>query len=134
MASDSTFAWIDPLTGQQPEATGVTCAPNNSNIKVRKSKKSMSDLRKNILEATKEVGRYNFSYGWVQGKDSSGHIITAERHVDGNLTFYDPQDGKIVPMVKLLDDVSPKYLCRVLRVDNLLIKPNIVKDYAMHYE
>lgn len=134
MASDSTFAWIDPLTGQQPEATRISCAPDNREIKVRKSKKSMSDLRKNILEATKETGRYNFSYGWVSGKDSAGHIITAERHADGNLTFYDPQNGKNVPMVELLDEVSPKYLCRIIRVDNLLIKPNIVKDYAMQYE
>lgn len=63
-----------------------------------------------------------------------GHIITAERHADGNLTFYDPQNGKNVPMIELLDEVSPKYLCRIIRVDNLLIKPNIVKDYAMHYE
>jgi hypothetical protein len=134
MAKDSSYAWIDPLTGQQPEAVRITCAPENKVIKVRKSQKSKSDLRKNILEATKEVGRYNFSYGWENGKDSSGHIITAERHADGNLTFYDPQNGKSVPMVELLDEVSPKYLCRIIRVDNLLIKPDIVKDYAMQYE
>lgn len=134
MARDCTFAWIDPLTGQQPEVVRITCAPDNKTIKVRKSQKSKSDLRKNILEATKETGRYNFSYGWVSGKDSAGHIITAERHADGNLTFYDPQNGKNVPMIELLDEVSPKYLCRIIRVDNLLIKPNIVKDYAMHYE
>lgn len=134
MSHDCTFAWIDPLTGQQPEAITVSSAPDNRNITVRKSPKSMSNLRKNILEVTKEIGRYNFSYGWISGKDRAGHIITAERHADGNLTFYDPQDGEIVPMVELLKSVSPKYVCRVLRVDNLLIKPNIVKDYAMHYE
>lgn len=134
MAKDCTYAWIDPLTGQQPEFIRITSAPDNGNTKVRKSQKSKSNLRKNILEATKETGRYNFSYGWVSGKDSAGHIITAERHADGNLTFYDPQNGKNVPMVELLDEVSPKYLCRLIRVDNLLIKPNIVKDYAMHYE
>lgn len=134
MSIDSTFAWIDPLTGQQPEATKISCAPDNRIMKVRKSKKSKSDLRKNILAATKEPGRYNFSYGWVCGKDSSGHIITAERYADGNLTFYDPQIGKMIPIIQLLDEVSPKYTCYILRVDNLLIKPDIVKDYAMHYE
>lgn len=134
MSIDSTFAWIDPLTGQQPEATKISCAPDNRIMKVRKSKKSKSDLRKNILAATKEPGRYNFSYGWVCGKDSSGHIITAERYADGNLTFYDPQIGKMIPIIQLLDEVSPKYMCYILRVDNLLIKPDIVKDYAMHYE
>lgn len=134
MAKDSAFAWIDPLTGQQPEAMKISCAPDNRIYKVRKSKKSKSDLRKNILAATKEPGRYNFSYGWVSGRDSSGHIITAERHPNGDLTFYDPQTGKGVPMIELLEEVSPKYLCHVLRVDNLLIKPDIVKDYAMHYE
>lgn len=137
MAEDSTFAWIDPLTSLQPEAIRITSAPDNGNTKVRKSPKSMAQLRKNILEATKEVGRYNFSYGWVDEnnrKRTGGHIITAERHADGNLTFYDPQNGQVVPMVELLKDVSPKYLSRIIRVDNLLIKPNIVKDYAMHYE
>lgn len=134
MAKDSAFAWIDPLTGQQPEATKISCAPDNRIMKVKKSKKSKSDLRKNILAATKEPGRYNFSYGWVSGRDSSGHIITAERHPNGDLTFYDPQIGKRVSMIELLEEVSPKYLCHVLRVDNLLIKPDIVKDYAMHYE
>jgi hypothetical protein len=53
MARDCTFAWIDPLTGQQPEVVRITCAPDNKTIKVRKSQKSKSDLRKNILEATK---------------------------------------------------------------------------------
>lgn len=137
MANDSTFAWIDPLTGRQPEAIRITSAPDNGNTKVRKSQKSMAELRKNILEATKETGRYNFSYGWVDEnnrKRTGGHIITAERHADGNLTFYDPQNGQVVPMVELLKDVSPKYLSRLIRVDNLLIKPDIVKDYAMHYE
>lgn len=137
MAQDSTYAWLDPLTGQQPAAIRITSAPNNGNIKVRKSQKSMAELRKNILDATKETGRYNFSYGWVNDynkKITGGHIITAERHADGNLTFYDPQDGKVVPMVKLLNAVSPEYLSRIIRVDNLLIKPDIVKDYAMHYE
>ena len=32
------------------------------------------------------------------------------------------------------EDVSPKYVWKVLRVDNLRIKPDIVKDYAMYYE
>ena len=32
------------------------------------------------------------------------------------------------------EDVSPKYVGKVLRVDNLLNKPDIVKDYAMYYE
>lgn len=137
MAKDSTFAWIDPLTGRQPEFIRITSAPDNGNTKVRKSQKSMAELRKNILEATKETGRYNFSYGWVDEnnrKRTGGHIITAERHADGNLTFYDPQNGQVVPMVELLKDVDPKYMCRALRVDNLLIKPDIVKDYAMYYE
>lgn len=46
MAKDCTYAWIDPLTGQQPEFIRITSAPDNGNTKVRKSQKSKSNLRK----------------------------------------------------------------------------------------
>ena len=51
-------------------------------------------------------------------------------------TFALSKDGSFAQggMGEMNEDVSPKYVCKVLRVDNLLIKPNIVKDYAMHYE
>jgi len=134
MASDSTFAWVDPLTGIRPDVVKLTSAPDNAKIKVRKSKKSKATLHKNIQEAMKEPGRYNISYGWVSGRESAGHIITAERHADGDLTFYDPQIGRGIPISELLNEISPKFGVKVLRVDNLLIRPEIVKNYAMQYE
>lgn len=134
MAKDCSLAWIDPATNKSPNITRVTSAPGNSLTRVRKSKQSKKELSININNAMKETGRYNFAYGWQSGGRSAGHIITGVRHPDGKLTFYDPQNGKDVPFTELLDEVSPKYTCRVLRVDNLLIKPLMVKDYAMKYE
>lgn len=52
------------------------------------------------------------------------------------LYLHSSKDGSFAQggMGEMNEDVSPKYTCKVLRVDNLLIKPDIVKDYAMHYE
>lgn len=134
MSLDMTYAWVDPLTGLQPDPILITSAVNNKNTRVRKSGKSRKQLYQNINAATKEPARYNFSYGWEDGRDHSGHIITMERHPDGKLTIYDPQDGEKMPMEKLLNQVSPKYLCKLIRVDNLLVKPDIVNKFAKKYE
>ena len=56
--------------------------------------------------------------------------------VHGFVIFALSKDGSFAQggMGEMNEDVSPKYVCKVLRVDNLLIKPDIVKDYAMYYE
>ena len=71
-----------------------------------------------------ETGRYHIAWRWKRKR--SGHIITAERLPDGNLRFYDPQNGMSGALDLYKKDIAGNV--RIYRVDNLAPNANIVKD------
>ena len=71
-----------------------------------------------------ETGRYHIAWRWKRKR--SGHIITAERLPDGNLRFYDPQNGMSGALDLYKKDIAGNI--RIYRIDNLAPNANIVKD------
>ena len=86
--------------------------------------KTMKQATKELMEMTKDVGRYHIDFGWKRGR--SGHIITLERLNNGKVRIYDPQTGKIVNWADYSKNISNRYGIKVLRVDNLLINDEII--------
>ncbi len=77
-----------------------------------------------VSAAMTETGRYHIAWRWKRKR--SGHIITAERLPDGNLRFYDPQNGMSGALDLYKKDIAGNV--RIYRVDNLAPNANIVKD------
>lgn len=142
LSKDLSLAWIDPMTGYKAEKTVIFPMPNNENPAMkglkfkRGAKKTIEGYRKNIHEFAKEVGRYEFAFAWKVGKNKAGHIITCERHADGSLTFYDPQNGKMDSLDRILPYVDTSYwnAVRMLRVDNLLLNPENIEEIVTKYD
>lgn len=86
--------------------------------------KTMKQATNEMLEITKDVGRYHIDFGWKRGR--SGHIITLERLENGKIRIYDPQTGKIINWKDYAKDISNRYGINILRVDNLLINDEII--------
>lgn len=86
------------------------------------------DAKKKALgELTKDVGRYFVTIY----RPGMGHIFTAERLPDGSLRLYDPQTGEVSENGKTLSfwgDIKRKKGFRVLRVDNLVVNPEVLSD------
>lgn len=77
-----------------------------------------------VSAAMTETGRYHIAWRWKRKR--SGHIITAERLPDGNLRFYDPQNGMSGALDLYKKDIAGNV--RIYRVDTLAPNANIVKD------
>lgn len=109
------LAWIDLKTGKIPQKIkcgGISGVDSYGRIK----SKTITELEKELLAATKDSGRYHFDYVWG-GK--YGHIITIEKLQNGTYRFYDPQNGKVVSWLELKKKISLRYGVNVLRVDEL---------------
>lgn len=94
-----------------------------------------------IESETQEEGRYEIYLRWAhKGKRGGAHVIIAEKQRNGNLVFYDPQNGR--HWAKGGDDFKEfhkRYLdivsCMdgnaigVLRIDNKLINPKFAERF-----
>ena len=76
---------------------------------------------KDIESATKNIGRYHFSWDYEKGY---GHVITAERLRSGELVIYDPQDDTYWELSNFKGIKKGSF--KVLRVDNLLFNVDVV--------
>jgi ribosomal protein S24E len=102
------MAWINPKTNNIPVVQVVK--GNNDNATLLALEKQMQ-----------AVGRYHIG---VNFKNGSGHIITAERLKNGNLIYYDAQNGEFL---NIKDYAALDYL-EVLKVDKLLINKNVLME------
>lgn len=102
--------WINPKNGKTPQVTVLRG-------------KSDKDLYAKLDKNTQTKGRYHVG---INGKDNDGHVIVAERFENGNLIFYDPQNGQFIN-IKEYDKLD---YFEVLKVDKLTINGNILKDIA----
>ena len=125
LAMQNELAWINPATGTMPK--NIECNKIVYDVKGVRTKikhQSLDEIKANIDEATSQVGRYQFGFTW-KGK-RSGHIVTAERLENGELRFYDPQTGQVKSWNDYSRAISITHNVRILRVDNLMPKPEII--------
>jgi hypothetical protein len=115
------MAWIDPATSKMPKKQHVGGEYfSNGSIKT----KTQSVMTKELLELTKEVGRYNIDFIWKG--DKCGHILTLERLENKEILLYDPQSGELKMFKYYLNRISLKYGITVLRIDKLFINTDII--------
>ena len=98
------MAWINPKTGIAPSPTII-----KGDALLSKAKRQMQ-----------VVGRYHvgINYNAIEG-----HIITAEKTVDGKLYLYDAQSGNFININEFRDAES----IEILKVDKLLISKDILR-------
>jgi len=77
-------------------------------------------------------GKVNLKWTY-RGRRNTGHIVTAERLLDGSMRLYDPQTGEITTLDKITDRVKLSHGVRILRVDDLLVNSDIVKGAVEGY-
>jgi len=114
-------AWIDSRTGQFPRKQKIDGELYENGKWVQKS---IADIGKELLDLTKETGRYHINFKWKAG---SPHILTLERLSDGGLVIYDPQDGTILKFAELMSGIRVPRGIDILKVDKLLINTEIIK-------
>lgn len=123
LSYDTNLAWIDPATGKNPPT-------------VRSGSKTAKQFLNYIKDNTEEGNRYTLQFYWRDY--NGGHIIHAYKE-NGEVVLYDPQvpvgyeytkgDKNLLAYFKRIQyrsygrDVSPN----LLRVDNLIIDPDIAK-------
>lgn len=97
-------AWINPKTGKTPSSTII----------------KGDDLLRKAERQMQIVGRYHvgINYNAIEG-----HIITAEKAVDGKLYLYDAQSGIFININEFRDAES----IEILKVDKLLISKDILR-------
>lgn len=123
LSRKTNWAWLNEK-GEMPKklkAGGI----EGFDKKFQPKSKSIGQLSKELIELTKETGRYHIDFGWKRG--NSGHIITLERLEQGTLRLYDPQNGKIVRWAELSKEIKLSYGVNVLRVDNLQLNTDIIE-------
>lgn len=115
------MVWLDPKTGGMPikQKLGGSEYANG-----RVTTKTVKMLSSELVDATKETGRYHIDFGWK--KSRQGHIVTLEKLENGKIRIYDPQNGKLVSWSDLSQQISPTTGARILRVDNLQVNTDII--------
>ena len=104
--------WENPKTGKTPSPTELRGD-------------SFDDMLGKIDKATKAIGRYHIG---INMASNNGHVITAERLSDGQITYYDAQNGAFLNLEEYADR-GVEYL-EVLKVDKLILRRDIFKQIA----
>lgn len=95
--------WVNPKNRKTPMPTELRDV-------------SFSGMMGKLYSATKTTGRYHIGINMQDG----GHVITAERLTNGNLIFYDAQNGAFIN-IEEYSARKVEYL-EVIKVDKLLIR------------
>lgn len=95
--------WVNPKNRKTPMPTELRDV-------------SFSGMMGKLYSATKTTGRYHIGINMQDG----GHVITAERLTNGNLIFYDAQNGAFLN-IEEYSARKVEYL-EVIKVDKLLIR------------
>lgn len=104
--------WQHPKTGKTPMPTTLRAS-------------SFDDLLGKVEAQTKAVGRYHIG---INMSENRGHVITAERLSNGKMMYYDAQNGVFLKLEEYT--VSGVEYFEVLKVDKLLLRPDIFKQIA----
>lgn len=118
-------AWLDD-NGNIPKKQRAGSRYYDGN---KMKNKTSGEMLSEFENLTSTPGRYHIDFDWKGGR--SGHIITAERFVDGTMRVYDPQCGKVISDFRTYaEDISLASGIRILRVDNLRANPHYVSGAA----
>ena len=104
--------WQHPKTGKTPTPTTLRAS-------------SFDTLLGKVEAQTKAVGRYHIG---INMSENRGHVITAERLPNGKMIYYDAQNGVFLKLEEYA--VSGVEYFEVLKVDKLLLRPDIFKQIA----
>lgn len=104
--------WQHPKTGKIPTPTTLRAS-------------SFDGLLGKVEAQTKAVGRYHIG---INMSENRGHVITAERLPNGKMMYYDAQNGVFLKLEEYA--VSGVEYFEVLKVDKLLLRPDIFKQIA----
>ena len=108
--------WIDPKTNKIPIVNNITA-------------KTVDKMVVRFEKATSEVGRYHIRVNW---RGSGGHVFCVDRLPNGSLRVYDPQSNEL-NINDWMEDINLKKGIGILRVDNMLINPNSIKQIVKPY-
>ncbi len=67
---------------------------------------------------------------YIDGDYKGGHVISMERTENGEFKLYDPQNGQKVELEDILPILDVWSTLKIVRVDNVLIKPELVNEYC----
>lgn len=104
--------WQHPKTGKTPTPTTLLAS-------------SFDALLGKVEAQTKATGRYHIG---INMSENRGHVITAERLPNGKMIYYDAQNGVFLKLEEYA--VSGVEYFEVLKVDKLLLRPDIFKQIA----
>lgn len=104
--------WQHPKTGKTPTPTTLLAS-------------SFDALLGKVEAQTKATGRYHIG---INMSENRGHVITAERLPNGKIIYYDAQNGVFLKLEEYA--VSEIEYIEVLKVDKLLLRPDIFKQIA----
>lgn len=104
--------WQHPKTGKTPTPTTLRAS-------------SFDALLGKVEAQTKAAGRYHIGINMTENR---GHVITAERLPNGKMIYYDAQNGVFLKLEEYA--VSGVEYFEVLKVDKLLLRPDIFKQIA----
>lgn len=104
--------WQHPKTGKTPKPTPLRAS-------------SFDELLGKVDAQTKAAGRYHIG---INMSENRGHVITAERLQNGKIIYYDAQNGIFLKLEEYA--VSGVEYFEVLKVDKLLLRPDIFKQIA----
>lgn len=102
------MAWINPKTGKAPNITTI----------------SGDNLINHALKQMQVPGRYHIGVNY--DKDN-GHVITAERLLNGKIILYDAQSGDFMNLNEFIGIDS----LEILRVDKLLLCRNVLDKISI---
>ena len=86
--------------------------------------KTFAGMIEKMEVSTKSPGRYHIGINMKNG----GHIITAERLMNGKMIFYDAQSGEFLKIEEYATR-NVEYF-EILKVDKLLIRKNLISSIA----
>lgn len=115
IAKNTEIPWIERGTGHTPKKSHIYLV----------GKKDI-EIFHELDDVTKTKGRYHIN--WVWSDEKSGHIVCLERKANGELRFYDPQDGEHYDIFDFISRMSKNFSLKVLKVDDLLLDPALVNS------
>lgn len=117
LAADTRLAWLD-AKGKKPQYTAHITGTEK-------------EIINKINKLTATIGsRYNISWDI---NDYIGHIVTMERTEQG-LIIYDPQKDNILSLGEIINEMMPRSALQLLRIDTLLVNPQLLQHLAAPLE
>ncbi len=91
-------------------------------------KDTIKEKRSFIEGCMTEQGRYEVYFTW-KGKNRGAHVFIIEKQANGNIMWYDPQNGKIGKTIEEYVKDMKAFRIGVMRIDDKLINPKFAPRF-----